>query len=183
MQENFLGCQAIVYNHIAQQIASGPISYHDRRGQIITVQGGIWDVSRGDRLSVLIVRPNVVDEFDGRAGRGEGELREIMLYNVRRREGRSADRYTINAPAIIKNVYIGSKQQPFMGLIRVVIRDMSKTGISVKAPARRFKTGMALQLSVKANDRESLIYVTVVREEPAEGDMSYYGCKFMLHQP
>jgi len=180
LTEDFQGCEVIIFNDEGDHIIKTVITMYDKRARALRIQEELRDIKKGDRLNILITYQGGVSEFSGTAGGTINFLREIFLFNVRRREGRGATRHPINTPAVIKNLYDGRELVPLPSPLDVTLLDISKTGILIKAPVGHFGLGDTLELhiNIKDKDRETIIYVTVMRTEPIDIYESHFGCKY-----
>ena len=177
---NFEDCPVIICDN-NNCIAEAIIKEHDRINSTIEISKTLSDYEHGYRLSVLILHPGGTVEFSGTLRKLQGSGREIALFNERHRGARGAPRHKLNSPATIRSLVLENGRQPFAPPLKVVIHDISKTGVLIKSPPGHFDIGSVLELHFNIHGKDAILYATVVRKCDGDDDATIgFGCKLLF---
>jgi len=167
----------IVYDETGQYVVDAVITDHNR-SDTIRISHTLESVRSNERVNLLIVHPEVVNEYSGTLRSIIFGSRELALYRQRPRQGREAVRYTVNESA--EAVLVTDNSAPVLETIQVNIVNMSTTGVMIVSQYGRFKIGDALEINLNLGGAESLIRARIVRDRFIEDGMVEFGCKLVF---
>lgn len=178
MEYNFEGFPVIIYDENGEYITKTIIMAFNRSTMTISISGEIEGIERGVRLIIMIIHPNGVSEYHGIA-RELIYTREISLYKGHHRGGRAESRYLINTPAVVKKIFVSHIQNILPVPHNVCIIDISKSGVLVNSPSKRFYVGTILEISINIGGKDTLVYAKIIREVDKQDNTFDYGCNFI----
>ena len=175
---DYEGCAVFVYDQENNRVAEAMILDHNRRDHIIRISHTLENVRSTERLNLLIVHPDEVNEYSGTLRSIIAGSRELALFRQRPRQGREAVRHEINETAVA--IIVDEELKPVSEDIQVTVVNMSTSGAMVKSQFARFKVGDALEIKMNFGGTESLLHAKIVRDRYLGDGIAEFGCKFVF---
>ena len=178
-----------------KQCMDNPIIIYDRNKNFITetivtgygkdelyleVSEGLEDTPLGTRLMLLVLHPDSVSEFAGRLRSVRQGIYEISIYGQRRREVRTAPRYSFNTPALIKSLVVDRDAVTLEFPIDATIVNLSSTGLLLYSPNLELVEGIQLRIEFVFRSRNTIIQCRVVRKSQEVSGLECYGCQIIF---
>ena len=176
---DFENCSVLVYTEDGGFVAEGMVVEHDRNDMSVVISHPLSDIRQGVRVNLLIIHSGGASEFLGTARKTVGSTREITLFNHRHRTGRTSTRHQVNTPAMVRHLLVNGEMQPLAEPIEVLVVNISTTGALLKCKEGSFSVGMVMEISLKIGDNDTILYGTVVRDNPCADGNCDYGCQFI----
>ena len=165
-------------NFIAETIVTG----YGKDELYLEVSEGLEDVPLGTRLMLLVLHPDSVSEFAGRLRIVRQGIYEISIYGQRRREVRTAPRYSFHIPALIKSLVVDRDNVTLDFPIGATIINLSSTGLLLQSPDLELVEGIQLKIEFVLRGRNTIISCKVVRKSEVISDTECYGCQIIFQK-
>ena len=149
----------------------------NRDEMYIEVSEGLRNVKPGTRLHLIVFHSTGASEFGGVYRSVRQGIFEISIYGERQREARASTRHRLDAPAVVRGMAAGAAPGAAAEPHHVTIENMSTTGVLIVSEGARYEIGAPLQIEFTVNERKSLLYANVIREEAKGEDLFSYGCR------
>ena len=175
---NHTDCAILIYDDAGSHLGTSTVIEHDRNSARIEVRDIPAALKVGNTCKILILSSPAPCEYDGRII-SEGQKRYIAMFHGKEKENRAAARYKISTPAIIENLIYNGKAFPLHTPMDVMIVNISKSGVRIRAPYYSFLNGDRFQLRMKISDAEKLLIADIVHHVDFEPSSSEYGCSFL----
>jgi len=175
---NHTDCAILIYDDAGNHLGTSTVVEHDRTGARVEV-GNIPGVLQvGNVCKILILTSPAPCEYDGRIV-NEGKKRYIAMFHGKEKESRAAARYKISTPAIVENLIYNGKAFPLHTPMTVMLVNISKSGVRIRAPYYSFSAGDRFQMRMKISEAEKLLIADIVHNIDFEPSSSEYGCSFL----
>lgn len=178
LSNNFRGCKAFIHDSNGEMLVSNTlIKAYDSDRLIATVDGHPSVLKENERISILILHKSAVYEFQGTVRRMElsGD-QELALFKGNEKEDRKAVRYVVNLSATIECLIIGKKLTPLASPEKVLIKNLSQTGILVQMDSKIFSPGAEFQVKIHINGAQTRLNACVKRVNKLESQKFEFGC-------
>ena len=175
---DYEGCAVFVYDQENNRVAEAVILDHNRRDHIIRISHTLDNVRSTERLNLLIVHPEEVNEYSGTLRSIIAGSRELALFRQRPRQGREAIRHEINETAMAS--IVDAKLNPVSDAVQVTVVNMSTSGAMIKTNFSRLKVGDSLEIKMNFGGTESLLHAKIVRDRYVTDGVAEFGCKFIF---
>jgi len=179
---NYTDSLVVVYDENDNFITKKIITGHNTSKKFIEFQKGEEDIKPGTRLHLVIVHSEGVSVYNGKLSIVFKGSCEISLFGERPRDARGSERHALNIDAIVTAFIVNSRQEPLSVPLFITIENISTTGVLVKTIANRFELGTILQVEFSINDKTTILYGKVVREQRHD-DITYsFGCQLVFRK-
>jgi len=177
----FRNCPVVIYDaDDSNIIARTNVEAHYAGGKSIVISEEMKSIERGTHLKLLIIHESGVSEFRGIARGFFDGTREITLYDEQQREARAAVRHDLNVPAVVTGIVDDSVRKPLQPPLKVVVENMSSTGVLIKVESENFDIDCVLEINVDIGGNPALLTTKVVREQVNADKTLSFGCRFIF---
>jgi len=181
LTSDFNNQTVLIYDLKGNHLISTSIIEYDKGVKQIIVETLPETLKFNDSCKLIILSSPTPCEFSGRIKRAGNELC-IALFQGQERENREAARYPVNTPALIPILVIDGEHHPVQTPIKIVLRNISATGVRFRAPYYSFDIGDELQMDLFIGNSQKKITARVVNIVDKEPVFSDYGCRFLFIQ-
>jgi len=181
LTSDFTNQTVLLYDANGNHLLSTSIREYDKGVKQIIVETLPEALKFNDSCKLIILSSPTPCEFGGRIKRAGNDLC-IAMFQGQERENREAARYPVSTPALIPTLVVDGEHHPVQTPIKVVLRNISTTGVRFRAPFYSFDIGDEFQMDLFIGNSQKKITARVVNNVDKEPDFSDYGCRFLLIQ-
>jgi len=178
---DFTDLTALVYDTDGNYLISTIVLSHDREARQIVLDQVPERFKANEDCKLIILTSPTPCEFLGKIKKTGGNF-FIALFQGQERETRVAPRYNISNPALITALIVDGKVHPIQTPVKIVLINISATGIRFRAPYYSFDVGDEFQLDLFIGSNQKKATVKVVNNVDRDTESSDYGCRFLLIQ-
>ena len=178
MENNYDGSPVIIYNSDGEYIANATINEHNIEDMTISISDRLDSAPDGTEISVLIINPDEIFEFFATVESWRDGVREISLYEQRKRAMRASPRRKVNTPASIRGAFVGTEYHAFSTPLAVMVDNISSTGALIKTPIEHFSVGHVIEIILNLDGMDSFLYGEVVRVVKTDDNSWAFGIAF-----
>jgi len=175
---DFTNQTVLIYDTNGNHLISTHVVDYDKVVKQLTVHTIPEELKLNDTCKLLILSAPTPCEFGGKI---KGTLHNpyIALFQGQTKENRDAARYLVTTPAIIPAYIIDSIVHPIQNPIKVVLINISTSGVRFRAPFYSFEIGDEFQMHFVINNNQKAMIAHVVNVKDNEPISSDYGCRFI----
>ena len=177
LASHFMDSPIFIYDEMNNLITKTTVTGYDRDEMYIEVPKGTADIKLKARLHLLIIHSTGVSELSGFLRSMRQGIYEISFYGEQQREGRTSNRRTIDAFAVISDMQTDSSTAGLQEPIHILIQNISGTGVLVRIENKRLEIGTILQIELNIGGKEVILFAEVIRERDIDGNTIQYGCQ------
>jgi len=177
LASNFTHAPVFIYDTSNNLLAKTIITGHNRDEMYIEVAKGLENVKLKTRLQLVIIHSGGASELNGSLKSVRQGLYEISIYGERQRDVRTSKRRTLNASAVISDMVTDSETEKLAEPIKIIIENLSTTGILLGTRSVRFQIGTFLQIEFELYEKDVVLFGEVLREQAFDSGVYKYGCK------
>jgi len=177
LASHFINSPVYIYDENNNLITCTTVTGYSSDEMYIEVPKGATNIKLRTRLHILIIHSAGASEFSGSLRSVRQGLYEISIYGEQQREGRTADRRTLNTSAMISDMVTDSGANELQTPIPTMLENISATGVLVKIENIRINIGTFLQIEFNIIGKEVVLYGEVVRECMLDDHTFEYGCQ------
>ena len=179
MENNYEGSPVIVYDSNGEYIANATVNEHNTEEMTISISDRLDGIENGTEISVLVINPEDIFEFNATAENLLGSVREISLSERRQRQKRAAPRRKVNTPATIRGAIVGAEYHAFSSPLEVIVDNISATGALIKTPIEYFSVDHVIEIILTLDGMDSFLYGRVVRVVTTDDNCWAFGIAFL----
>ena len=179
LTSDFTNQTVLIYDSSGNHLISTHVTEHDRGSKQIIVNTLPAELKFNDNCSLIILSAPTPCEFNGRIKRSENNLC-IAMFQGQERENRDATRYPVSSLAVIPTLIVDGLYHPIQTPIRVMLINISTTGVRFRAPFYSFEIGDEFQMDMMINNTQKKIAAKVINNKDNEPHTSDYGCRFII---
>ncbi len=167
--------------HSEKIIFDGKIESHDKPTQVIGIK--IYD--KTTFLSIVHVSVNIDlgDELISYKGtirkNNSATTVNIALYDGKKQNKRAFVRHSVNGVGLIRKISLFGINTSLNPPREVVITNISRGGLTFRAPVGSFKKDSTLDISIVLVGSEFNVKCLIMREIALSKEVSDFGCKFI----
>ncbi|MCL2663064.1 MAG: PilZ domain-containing protein [Oscillospiraceae bacterium] len=171
----------LIYDTDGKHLITTYVLMHEKDTKQIIVETLPDCLKLNNNCKVMILSAPVPVEFDGKIKRlGNGLC--IAMFQGQERDGRSSERYSINTPAQISTLVVDGQQHQIQTPIKVMLMNISTTGLRFRAPFYSFEVGDQFQMDFSVGTNQKKAVVKVMNAVDNGSESSDYGCRFIAVQ-
>jgi len=178
---DFTNHTALIYDIYGNYMISTTILTHDREAKQVIMERLPVELRVNDNCKLIILTTPTPCEFSGKVKRMGGNY-YLALFQGQEKESREAPRYPVNTPALITALIENGQAHRIQSPIKVVLINISTTGIRFRAPFYSFEIGDLFQMDLFIGNNQKKVTAKVVNSVDHKNEMSDYGCIFILFQ-
>jgi len=175
---DFTNHTVLIYNLSGTHLGSTIIREHDKGAQQIQVNIMPEELNLNDDCKLLILSSPIPCEFQGKVKRVGGN-HFIAMFQGQEKENRGSARYIVSTPAQIDNLIVDGKVHPLQTPVKVVLINISTSGVRFRAPYYSFEIGDEFQMNFIISNSRKLITAAIVNFVDNVDSTSDYGCRFI----
>jgi len=172
------GCSVLLYDTEGNHLINTKVIYHDKKALHVMLQEYPPSLEAGDSCRLLILTTPSPCEYMGRFIKIDLQPM-IALYRGAEKEQRGATRYQVNSQALIENMIFDRKAYPLFAPLKVILINISKSGVRFRAPNYAMLDGDKFQMRMKIGEGDKLLIAEAVDHIDKDDGTSEYGCKFL----
>jgi len=176
---DFTGCTVFIYDVKGNHLADSVVTAHDRETHQIQVGTLPFEFKLNDGCKLLIMSSPAPCEFSGKFRRMGGN-QYIAIFQGQERESRGSTRYPVKNPALVDAFIIDGQHHSIQTPVKVILINLSTTGVRFRAPYYSFDEGDELQMHMSVNNIAKRMIVKIINHVDSDADTSDYGCSFLL---
>jgi len=181
LASDFTGHTILVYNTEGTHLVSTFVTAHDRDSRQVFLESMPNELKINENCRLIILTSPTPCEFLGRVKKLGGN-RYIALFQGQEKESRETLRYSVNNPALITAFLENGEPYRIQTPIKVVLINISTTGIRFRAPYYSFEIGDEFQMDLFIGSKQKKITAKVINSVDQSSNTSEYGCHFLLIQ-
>ena len=176
---DYTGCPALIYDTEGNHLGNTIITQYEKSALRIELREMPSTLNQGAACKILIMASPSPCEYQGRIIK-EGQRFQIAMFFGKVKENRITARYKTNASATIENLIYDGRAYPLFSPLKVNILNISKSGVRLVGSKNTFMDGDRFQMRMNINGSDKLLIADVVNCVDREGDVSEYGCQFLI---
>ena len=181
-KRDFTDCKVLIFDTDGSLLLETKVQAYNKSSMHIEV-AKLPESWGQESLRVLIFSSPVPCEFQGRIFR-LGSTKEIALFQGKDMELRSEGRYSVDMPAQIEGVFEGENFSYYISPLKVILKNISISGVGIYSEAANFVKGQALQLKMSVGESHQIIKIKIVHGTKIPGEKgTYYGCNIQFVKP
>jgi len=178
LASDFTDYSVLIYDNDGNHLSSTVVREHDKGARQIQVNIMPDELKVNDDCKLLILSSPTPCEFSGKVKKVGGSL-FIAMFQGQEKESRGSARYPVRTPAVIDALMIDNALHPLQTPLKVVVINISTTGIRFRAPYYSFEQGDDFQMHLVISNSTKKIIAKVVNVVDNKTDSSDYGCRFL----
>jgi len=175
---DFTDHTVLIYDVNGNHLGSTIIREHDKSAQQIQVNIMPEELKINDDCKLLILSSPIPCEFQGKVKRTGGN-HFIAMFQGQEKENRGSARYMVSTPAQVDNLIVDGKVHPLQNPVKVVLINISTSGVRFRAPYYSFEEGDEFQMTFVISNTKKQITAAIVNYIDNDGSSSDYGCRFI----
>ena len=176
---DYTGCTVMIYDADGYHLSDTVVTSYDKASLRIEVLTTPKALDIGDACRLLILSAPTPFEYLGRVIK-EGSKKAIAMYKGQEKESRGAMRYAVSYPAIIENLICDDRAYPLHTPLKVVLVNISKSGVRFRTQFYALSVGDRVQFSMKVSGNIKRLMADVTNFSDNENATSEYGCRFLI---
>jgi len=181
LSSDFTNHTVLLYDLGGNHLISTSVTSHDREARQVVLSEIPEDIKTNENYRLIILTSPIPCEFLGKVKKSGGNF-YVALFQGQEKEGRDAPRYPVTTPALITAHVDGDKLYYIQTPIKVVLINISTTGIRFRAPYYSFDVGDEFQMDLYIGSNQKKVTARVVNNVDKNTESSDYGCRFLLIQ-
>jgi len=181
LSSDFTDHTVLVYNTAGVHLVSTVVMTHDKEARQIVLESMPSQLRINENCRLIILTSPTPCEFLGKVKK-LGANTYIALFQGQEMEDRDTPRYPVNTPALITALFEDGQVYRVQTPIKVVLLNISTTGIRFRAPYYSFDVGDMFQMDLFIGRKQKKVTARVVNIIDQSSNSSDYGCRFLLIQ-
>jgi hypothetical protein len=172
-----VGCPVHIYDSAGKLLLSSKITDHDRKNERVEIEGSVPGAKKGDVCRLYVATPPAPCEYTGRVFISGYESTIFAIYARKEKETREHERYPVKTKAVIESMVYAGKSYALHTPAEVLILNISKGGVKVRAPLGAMAIGNKFEIRLKIGERYELLLAEVMNAFDSENNSTDYGCR------